>query len=130
MKLEEQVCSLELSKQLKEAGVPQESLFYWWTDYSNEFKENYNRPFAKAFSAEVVYGKPNFVYDYISAFTVAELGEMLPTEIREATLTMIKDRDRWLVHYTLCHSEVAKTEADARGQMLLYLINQKLIDLK
>jgi len=29
MKLEDQVCSLELAKRLKELGVEQESLFYW-----------------------------------------------------------------------------------------------------
>ena len=29
MKLEDQVCSLELAKKLKELGVKQDSLFYW-----------------------------------------------------------------------------------------------------
>ena len=29
MKLEEQVCSLELAKELKELGVKQDSMFYW-----------------------------------------------------------------------------------------------------
>ena len=29
MKLEDQVCSLELSKRLKELGVKQDSLWYW-----------------------------------------------------------------------------------------------------
>lgn len=35
MKLEQQVVSLELAKQLKELGVKQDSLFYWDTDYEN-----------------------------------------------------------------------------------------------
>lgn len=30
MKLEDQVCSLELAKRLKELGVSQLSLCYWW----------------------------------------------------------------------------------------------------
>ena len=29
MKIESQVCSLELAKKLKELGVKQESLYYW-----------------------------------------------------------------------------------------------------
>ena len=35
MKLQNQVCSLELSKKLKELGVKQESLWYWIRDDDN-----------------------------------------------------------------------------------------------
>ena len=60
MKLEQHVCSLDLAKRLKELGVKQESLF-WWGEITKEVH------YCKA-------GKPL----HISAFTVAELGEMLP----------------------------------------------------
>ena len=41
MKLEEQVCSLELSKQLDKLGVKQKSLFYWFynLNYNPDLKE-------------------------------------------------------------------------------------------
>src|SRR4051812_36893725 len=70
MKLEQQVCSLELAKRLKELGVKQESLYYWnirhiWI-------------VLKAIGEPYITRKPE---DYASAFTVAELGEMLPSEI-------------------------------------------------
>jgi hypothetical protein len=67
MNIEQQVCSLDLAKQLKELRVKQESCFIW-----------------------VVEGLPSrsFVSDrkhgYVgacAAFTVAELGEMLPYNI-------------------------------------------------
>ena len=34
MKLEQQVVSLELAKKLKELGVKQDSLFYWWGTFN------------------------------------------------------------------------------------------------
>jgi len=71
MKLENQVCSLELAKKLKELGVKQESLFYWryndgmdewFIDEWDEFGPG--KEFISSLKAT-------------SAFTVAELLEML-----------------------------------------------------
>ena len=68
MKIEDQVCSLELSQRLKELGVKQESLF----DYL-------------LFSDWDIYlaGKNTEAHyrDCVSAFTVPELVEMLPEKI-------------------------------------------------
>ena len=70
MKLEDQVCSLELAKKLKELGVKQESLFYWWF-VRNDMGDD-------VFVSDT---KPVNGTEYWSAFTVAELGEMLPKYI-------------------------------------------------
>ncbi len=84
MSLEEQVCSLDLAKRLKELGVKQESTFYW--------KHNTESPTGK-FDERVLthYGQPyrvNSTY-HVSAFTVAELGEMLPEEIFDGRKSFI-----------------------------------------
>jgi hypothetical protein len=67
MQLEKQVCSLEYSKKLKELGFEQDSLFCYADIFGNgEF-------------TEIQYENDDSCerYDFISAFTVAELGEML-----------------------------------------------------
>lgn len=77
MKLEQQVVSLEYAKKLKELGVKQESLFGWTQNYtrkSGEFKKD-SKPYLQY--------KGSFDY---SAYTVAELGEMLPKEILAETI--------------------------------------------
>ncbi len=65
MNLEQQVVNLELARRLKALNVKQESLFNW-------------------LEGIIVYGhcghKGN---DYVSAFTVAELGEMLPSTVSD-----------------------------------------------
>jgi len=74
MELNKQVCSLELSKQLKKLGVKQDSLFeYRLFDIDNKM----------AWSKPIIVGKiphklgrADVGFDRVSAFTVAELGEM------------------------------------------------------
>jgi hypothetical protein len=71
--LEKQVVSLELAKRLKELGVKQESLFFWMSIKDDDGKDCWA---VKYGPLETFYGIP--VDENISAFTVAELGEMLP----------------------------------------------------
>lgn len=73
MKLEDQVCSLELAKQLKELGIRQESVFHWVK--TDHLKKDY--------SVVMIYSE-NFDPNYItSAFTVAELGALLPNIVQK-----------------------------------------------
>lgn len=84
MELSKQVVSLELAKKLKELGVKQESLFIWVNDAVSD--EGW----------EVMRQKYRFVKT-CAAFTVAELGEMLPAYVQvpynEVTAQLRKDID-------------------------------------
>jgi hypothetical protein len=124
MKLENQVVSLDLAKRLTELGVKQESLF-WWTDkglMSNEWMIDSGVGRKEA-----------------SAFTVAELGEMLPRTLK-AQFSMVtsympkeiqcgyldyNNEDEATTRYE--YFAIAYTEADARAKMLIYLLENKLI---
>lgn len=90
MKLEQQVVSLELAQKLKELGVKQESLFAYSSLEMINFKEG-----TAEIESRTPITKIRLVSDYdwtgdlvwiASAYTVAELGEMLP-----ATVKTIKD---------------------------------------
>ena len=73
MKLEDQVCSLALAKSLKELGIEQESLFYWQFFTGHDFViHDVNKAL-------------NYDTETYSAFTVAELGEMLPKAVSIVT---------------------------------------------
>lgn len=126
MTLEQQVTSLSLSKRLKELGVKQESLF-WWMPYEDKY--------------EIVRLLEKSVRDWedkpegtCSAFTVAELGEVLPTESREGWLTCTRNRGNiWEVGYAISGEGFVNgymsdvSEANARAKMLIYLLENKLI---
>lgn len=115
MKLEDQVCSLEYSRKLKELGVEQESIFRWqdvigWsvTGLKKEYIE-----------------KNNTNPENYSAFTVSELGEMLPEMCGTVRIgneweglcdkgSLIKGLD----------SVASNTEADARAKIIIYLLEK------
>ena len=131
MKLEKQVCNLELSKKLKELGVKQESLWYWQLN-----KDGWILVLAEQIVEE---------NDCVSAFTLAELGEMLPAHpTRESKITGSEEGAKWFamkyddevnkdnsqkIEY-VCEFGNNKfrdrNEANARAKMLIYLIENKL----
>ena len=136
MKLENQVCSLELAKELKELGAEQDSLFYWWMDEIKIFKSFEFPPSGK----EIHFTDgtwTNSLTNVFSDYTVAELGEMLPSNLQYGSnfyLTFRKlacKKNMFTVgHMTdedwKTHTE-ADTEADARAKMLIYLKTNNLI---
>jgi len=140
MKLENQVCSLEYAKKLKELVVKQESL--WAYFYVAKTYENIKDKKIDESKYEIILIEnehDGFLgYKLIaSAYTVAELGEMLPEYIRTNAgylqLVTVKISKKWEVRYNL-GQEMYKlfyneTEADARAKMLIYLLENKLISL-
>lgn len=106
--------SLELSRKLKELGVKQESAFYWCSEYGEIFELTQYR-----------------MYQTIAAFSVAELGEMLPALDCHSRRVIPGE---WFCEYSDYISNVgfpvqftADTEANARAKMLIYLIENNLI---
>lgn len=138
MKLESQVCSLELAKRLKELGVKQNSIFYYQgTKDEIEREHGMILEFGKVLQHKEA--------DFFSAFTVAEFGEMLPVKISandvgeestygETWLT-IEHSDGWWVSYENSNHQMlveqcnAATEAEARAKMLVYLLENQLITI-
>lgn len=134
MKLEAQVVSLDLAKKLKALNVKQESTFYWvldfviqnWAGKSDFTGKMEDRPAKKRWTLAMAKGEHEEIY---SAFTVAELGEMLPWGTK-----FEKYRSNGSIRYSVIEVESIKnmavhddTEADARAQMLIYLLENKLI---
>jgi hypothetical protein len=119
MKLEDEVCSLEPSKRLRELGVKQESYFFWWPSKSDHVQDH----------------KPEGTVAWCSAFTVAELGEMFESYCFTRRVYSSARDENWLCKWQDTHgiNEVdlyGKTEADARAKMLIYLLENKLIPLR
>lgn len=137
MKLKNQVTSLELSKKLKKLGVKQESYFHHIKSVDEWEIENITM-FERM---DWEWGGCRRVKDleHYSAFTVAELGEMLPSHIMSGIvqrLRLISNGTDFAVSYgtdgvvtqTNCLFK-DKLEVNARAKMLIYLIENKLIKL-
>ena len=154
MELKHQLTSPELSKRLSELGVRQESYFYHIktdiNDYQTikHFQDNARNSFVSNYG--------NIVEEY-SAFSVAELGEMLPAYVEVEGYSFFKEKGigyltlqkhtQWKILYIIYRDGIpyvlggyddiktnkkggtffADTEADARAKMLIYLLENKLI---
>lgn len=132
MKLESQVCSLELSKWLKELGVKHESLFWWVINFDKEtVRLVYETKTGYYLDTGAGYDPRLFKHlDMYSAFTVAELGEMLPR--RYGTFKTNNNTFECFDDFQFNGGDCifhADTEADARAKMLIYLLENKLITL-
>lgn len=142
MKLEDQVCTEAQANKLKELGVAQKSIFYYHALFERPvFGETVVTEFGKQYKKAQVRNDKKAA---ASAFTVAELGMILPAEIKECKLV------QWPIHYTSgtksygiqyrykCDSPVTNqaipdhcvfghTEAEVRASLLIELLESKVI---
>lgn len=127
--LEKQVCSLDLSIKLKKLGLVQESYFYWSEKH-----------LAGSAEFEIVHSARGWQATF-SAFTVAELGEILPEKCQEIdridmNLRVEKIDNEYKITYEANYYNILDTEeeisdineANARAKMLIYLIENNLVD--
>jgi hypothetical protein len=147
MKLENQVTNLELSQKLKELGVKQEYQKGDWC-YENveggrlllviNVEEEYLSvvfPFAKPPNDQ---DPVKMRHSLVKAWTVAELGEMFS----EVKIGSMSENFYMQIGYEMFwkkyengtkvidkHSELDKSEANARAKMLIYLLENKLIKI-
>ena len=142
MKLEQQVVSLELAQKLKGLGVKQESIFSFMLPLATGFSAG-ERITDSYILGEIKEWGIIHLEDYISAYTVAELGEMLPPNIekegflywlvcKKEFLRNVERTPVYIVSYeSQLYGEIGHTnlytEADARAKMLIYLAENDLL---
>ena len=123
MKLKDIVHDLKYGKKLKELGVKQDSLYYFDKEYESD--TCYTLLYGNGYGGSSPYK--------LSAFTSAELLEMLPEYIENITkhlcnLNIHKYKDGYIIRYGSKLLEFKdKKPCNALAKMLIYLIENKLI---
>ena len=115
--LEKQVCSLELSKQLKKLGFEQDSLWYYTAD-------------GKSLSNSDIYHEQwdKKLCGFTSAYTVAELISILKKH-RTSIKIETYDFDEFGVKVYPLDYTVGKHLEDVLAKMLIYLLENKLMEV-
>ena len=128
MKLENQLVSKKLSIKLDELGFKTESLY--WHKIPNKKCRN------GSVASIVEYPEESKWFDYYRAYSVSEIGEMLPLKIDDEDLTIWREKgfESWDVAYsTLARKEEvweqSKNLVDAMAKMAIYLLENNLIKL-
>lgn len=124
MKLSDQVVSLEIAQKLRSLGVKQDSYFYWQNIFLDEYKlihaENHNCNQHNGPGDITWLNIKKRENKAFSAFTVSELGKLLHWE----KLYIFGTPEELLDHI-----DGKNSEAEARGKMLIYLIENKIIEV-
>jgi len=126
MKIEDQAVSLELALEMKELGAKQDSIFYWIQ------QGNYINDWSEAF---IIPKKERDTYDPTlegdcSAYTVAELGEMLPIFVSVSKMVGMPSlgwRCVFEIPLSEVHNEEADMQADAYAKMWIHLKKEDII---
>lgn len=136
MDIEQKVTSLKISKKLKELGVKQEFEHGDWAycGCCNELNLLHDDNDEGNFVGEDYRHRFDEVKEWVRAFTVAELGEMLSETVYNWQSTKYDHGEKNGIWFITDYSDElpvqeAKTEADARAKMLIYLLENKLINL-
>ena len=128
MKLKNQLVNKELSIELDKLGVKEESVY--WHKIPNKKCRN------GSVASIVEYPEESKWFDYYRAYSVSEIGEMLPLKIDDEDLTIWREKgfESWDVAYsTLARKEEvweqSKNLVDAMAKMVCYLKENNLIKL-
>lgn len=127
--LKDQVVSLQDAKKFKKLGVPQESCFYHREYIDSE----------GGVAKGLVTHSRAFIHldekgdQYYSAFTVAELGEMIPDQIivapgRVVSFRMGKRQDHFRAFMGKLYQPTGRKEVDVRAKLLIYLIENNYVN--
>ncbi len=139
MKPIDQVVSQPLAKKMKELGIEQESLFVWWS-YGDEWRvgDTSTQDLMDELHKDAYKKDPSLPeVERYYAYTVAELGEMLPYSFLHKdkfwNLVEQKRLSGYLIQYKQMpnvdplHTVREAKEADARAKMLIYLVENNLL---
>lgn len=128
MKIENQCCSLEQAKRLKELGVEQKSFFWWNKTNSQKDGEHKFIEAADAHDYTIRWKKPEQYgsdWQMFSAFSGSELGAITDFEFS----TWRNGQNKWVIsrHDAFDKWMYGDTEAECRANLLIHLLENNLI---
>ena len=126
MKLQDQVCTLEQAKKLKQLGLSSQSIAQW-RDF-DDLKDSRVKPEVKT---EILRPSDSSVMQVYPAYTVAELGEPLHAFGDYWSIMQNLKSKQYIFRLSFglnVYQGSRKTEAEARAAVLIYLLENNLIN--
>lgn len=153
MKLENQVCTLEQAKELKELGLELESYFVWHKSYEPRSLEESEGDIVLSTKEAAGFDLDKGLIDYyIPAYSCAELGVLLPDAYYrvEGKYSLIKPQalnypiyifqqskilpNLYRAYYEMADTDIEENiyfdsnhEAHAKADLLIHLLKEKII---
>lgn len=135
MKPEKQVTPFAQARRFKELGVKQQSLFYWGTESTYPKGDDpVETPVLYYYEGIIEWGiEPASVDGLYAAYTVAELGVMLPDKIEGYVYGFnrtIGSGSWWIKEDDDIKYFTGRGEAESRAALLIHLLENKIITVE
>lgn len=143
MKVENQVCTLEQAKKLRQLGVVQQGIWTWVFPALSKMLSTTYGVYHYSHAKEIIDENEGteFDHDCASAYTVAELGQMLPDWMLRNDIDADMKAGRAMGVWPTGSNWGARmdrgyqcewfpTEAEARAYLLIKLIESKLVTIE
>lgn len=127
MDIQNQVCSVDQAKELRALGIKQKSFLYWFLPYGQtewgitalDFVQSfgYEETFEDTYKEMIKHKDQERMY---SAFTVAELGAMIPDNYTSERVTLPKGKKSYVIESpNKKNCQFAETEGISRAGILI-----------
>lgn len=119
-----ELTNIQLSKQLKNIGAPQQKTLYFWQYTAGTTDDGVHyEGYKLVYRISAILDEKD-----IAAYTLRELGELIMLANAQPMFTYNSDMKLWFAQFLTGESFQADTEIESRANVVIYMLENQMIE--